>query len=193
VHSLYEFNDHRPANNTEWRLERVNNDLVGRYSRERLVDIHGWCLMRNHYHLLLSERVEGGITKFLMKFNVGYAKFFNEKYKRVGTLFQGRTKKVLIEQDSQYNYIVHYIHLNPLDYLAGAKDWRVRDKNGIRDAQKAIAYLDTYRWSSYLDYTGKKNFPSLLTTNLFGIKDYKKTVIEYLRDAEESVFPTNLE
>ena len=49
--------------------------------------------MGNHYHLLVSEIVDGGITKFIMKLNVGYAKYFNARYKRVGTLFQGRTKR----------------------------------------------------------------------------------------------------
>ena len=142
--------------------------------------------MRNHYHLLMSECAENGITKFLMKFNVGYAKFFNEKYKRVGTLFQGRTKKVLIEHDAHFLYILHYIHLNPLDYLDGAKKWRARNKNGIRSAREARTYLDGYRWSSYLDYCGKPNLPSLLTTKLFEntLGTYSETLARYLKDAE---------
>ena len=77
--------------------------------------------MGNHYHLLLSERREGGISDFMRKVNVGYAKFFNEKYKRTGTLFQGRTKKVLVDSDAHFLHILHYIHLNPLDLLNGAK------------------------------------------------------------------------
>ena len=89
VQDLYEFNDVPSANNTRRRVpadspEGIVVDLVGRTSeRELLVDIHGWCLMGNHYHLLVSERDEGGISKFLMKLNVGYAKYFNERYKRV--------------------------------------------------------------------------------------------------------------
>ncbi|MFA5877412.1 MAG: transposase [Candidatus Paceibacterota bacterium] len=185
VHELYEFNDTRPANNTSRKM----NDLVGRsFERERLVDIHGWCLMKNHYHLLLSERMEGGLTKFLMKLNVGYAKFFNEKYKRSGYLFSGRTKKVLIENDAQFNYILHYIHLNPLDYLKGAEEWRIRSKGKIKNSKEPLAYLKSYRWSSYLDYIGEENFPSLLTTSLFGNTSggYEKTIAKYLKDAEHT-------
>ncbi len=147
--------------------------------------------MKNHYHLLLSEKIEGGVSLFLRKLNVGYANYFNERYERKGTLFQGRTKKILIERDAQFNYILHYIHLNPLDYLEGAEEWRVRSKNGIKSAKKALEYLDTYRWSSYLDYTGKKNFPSVLTTSLFknALGNYPRALAEYLKDAQGDLEP----
>jgi len=184
VHGLYAFNDVLPANNTSRALM---NDLRGRsLGREKLVDIHGWILMDNHYHLLLSERTENGITKFLMKLNVGYAKFFNDKYKRSGTLFQGRTKKVLITNDSQFQYILHYIHLNALDFLDGAKEWRIRDKTGIKSVRTALEHLGNYRWSSYLDYIGNKNFPSILTTKFFNqaYGNYAHAISDYLRDAE---------
>jgi len=142
--------------------------------------------MDNHYHLLLSELIEGGLTLFLRKLNIGYAKFFNERYGRSGTLFQGRTKKILITQEAHFLYILHYLHLNALDCLAGAEGWRERSKSGITDLKKALCYLNTYRWSSYLDYAGKKNFPSILRTDLFQEKsgDYIKELQNYLRDAE---------
>ena len=181
VHDMYEFNDKTPANNTLRILQM--NDFVSRSLREPIVEIHGWCLMGNHYHLLLSEIVEGGITLFIRKLNIGYAKFFNEKYKRSGALFQGRTKKIHIASDAHFLHILHYIHLNPLDFLKGSEDWRDLE---IRDAHEAMKYLDEYRWSSYLDYCGQKNFPSLLTKNLFGsvFKNYKKDIAAYLRDIE---------
>lgn len=191
VHGLYAFNDESPANNTSRALM---NDLVGRPSgREQLVDIHAWILMDNHYHLLLSERVEGGITRFLMKLNVGYAKFFNEKYGRTGTLFQGRTKKVHIENEAQFLYILHYIHLNALDFLPGAAEWRARDKGSIKDIRKALEHLRSYRWSSYLDYVGEKNFPSVVTTRFFdeAYGGYADAVTAYLRDAGE-ILPSAL-
>ena len=142
--------------------------------------------MKDHYHLLLSERVEGGLSNFLMKVNVAYAKYYNERYARKGTLFRGKTKRVPITTDAQFNYILHYIHLNPLDYLKGAEKWRVRSKSGIVSAKEALAYLDTYRWSSYLDYAGKRNFPSLLTTSLFKNQDSDclKETVEFLRSSE---------
>lgn len=194
IHDMYEFNDATPADsNVGYRFQSKSRDIVSPYiekrPRERLVDIHGWCLMKNHYHLLLSERVEGGISLFLRKLNVGYAKSFNEKYSRVGTLFQGRTKKILIERDAHFLYILHYIHLNPLDYFPGSEKWRARDKSSILNAVKALNYLDSYRWSSYLDYTNKKNFPSILTTSLFkdALGHYPDSLGDYLADAETNL------
>src|SRR3990167_293898 len=171
VHDMYEFNDSKPTINSGRSFDPADAMIgfVNQSSdRTMIVDIHGWCLMKNHYHLLLSERVEGGMSLFLRKLNVGYAKYFNEKHKRSGYLFQGRTKKVLIEHDAQFNYILPYIHLNPLDYLKGAEGWRIRSKGkGIKSVKAALHYLENYRWSSYLDYCGKKNFPSILTTDFF--------------------------
>lgn len=198
VHNLYEFNDAAPSNpNLGYHLKSM--DIVSPYiekrSRERLVEIHGWCLMKNHYHLLISELVEGGMSLFLRKLNVGYAKSFNEKYERVGTLFQSRTKKILIEREAHFNYILHYIHLNPLDYLPGAKAWRERSHAGIRSVTDALNHLEQYRWSSYLDYAGRKNFPSILTTSLFkdAFGNYPRSLGEYLKDAETDLGLLRLE
>lgn len=186
VHDMFEFNDTRRAINSGRRIEpRIMN--VGRRSsgRNTLVDIHGWCLMGNHYHLLLSERVDGGISEFLKKLNGGYAKYFNEKNTRVGALFQGKTKRILIDTDSHFLYILHYIHLNPLDFLKGSAHWR---EKGVSHANHALQHLEKYRWSSYLDYCGTKNFPSILTPDLF--KDvfgrYRQSVQSYVRNMELS-------
>jgi len=191
VHDMYEFNDSASARNTLRGLppdspEAVLFDLVGRTSpREPIVDIHGWCIMGNHYHLLVSEIAEGGVTMFLRKLNVGYAKYFNERYKRVGTLFQGRTKKVRIASNAHFLHILHYIHLNPLDFLKSAQEWRTLE---IGNAKTALKHLDEYRWSSYLDYCGKKNFPSIITKELFGdiFRNYKRTITSYMKDIELS-------
>ena len=195
IHDMYEFNDETPADsNVGYRFHSTKSrNIVSPYiekrQQERLVEIHGWCLMKNHYHLLLSEIIEGGLSLFLRKLNVGYAKSFNEKYARVGTLFQGRTKKILIENDAHFNYILHYIHLNPLDYLPGAEAWRERSHTGIHSVKDALNHLSQYRWSSYLDYTGTKNFPSILTTSIFkdALGNYPNSLSEYLKDAETNL------
>lgn len=166
VHNLYEFNDIQPAANAGRSFGgRKMSDLRNHsFERKPIVDVHGWCLMKNHYHLLLSEKVEGGITKFLRKLNIGYANYFNERYERSGSLFQGRTKRIHVDSEPYYLYILHYIHFNPLDYFPHGKGWRTGERI---DAVKSLEYLDGYRWSSYNDYCGKKNFPSVLTTSLF--------------------------
>lgn len=184
VHDLFEFNDTAPA--TEFlgsTVPEMSGHGMSRH-RKRIVDIHGWELLQNHYHLLLSERVEGGMTLFLRKMG-GYARYFNERHGRRGNLFQGNTKKVLVVHQEHFLYILHYLHLNSLDYLPGAKKWRERDRGTIPDISKALEHLKNYRWGSYLDYCGKTNFPSILTTSLF--KDafetsYASALKEYLDD-----------
>ena len=180
VHDMFEFNTDKPAVHTN-RNSMV--DIVGRPSPgNKIVELHGWCLMSNHYHLLLGKLIEGGLSLFLRKLNVGYAKYFNERYKRSGTLFQGRTKKILIDRDAYMLHILNYIHFNPLDISKTSQDWRSRS---IPNSNEALLLLDNYRWSSYLDYCGKKNFPSILTTSLFQDifqNDYKAQVQRYLSD-----------
>lgn len=185
VHDLYEFNNTAPAIEFHRATSRAGDvRRTTSYIRKRLVDIHGWELMKNHYHLLLSERAEGDMTRFLRKLS-GYARYFNERHKRHGNLFQGNTKKILIERQEHFLYILHYIHLNSLDYFPGAKKWRERDKGTISDIPKMLEYLKNYRWSSYLDYCGTKNFPSILTKSFFdGALDisYTSALREYLAD-----------
>lgn len=183
VHDLWEFNDanltpraHHSFLKTLKNSGFVNPNIESK--GERIVDLHAWCLMRNHYHLLLSERIEGGLTLFLRKLNIGYANYFNEKYKRVGSLFQGRTKKIHVNSEAYFLHILNYIHFNPLDYMASARGWRERH---LETPQKAHEYLTKYRWSSYVDYCGQRNFPSLITTDLFGDKPdkFKKRISDY--------------
>lgn len=186
VHDLYEFNDTAPAPQFSRRSENVGLTISN--IREKIVEIHGWCVMRSHYHLLLSELVEGGLSLFIRKLNVGHARAFNVKHKRIGTLFAGRTKKILVEREAHFLYILHYIHLNPLDYLKGAEEWRERSKGSVPNVRDALKYLDGYRWSSYLDYIGKKNFPSLITKDLFEDRpgEYMADLREYLRTVTQS-------
>mgnify|MGYP000745955618 CR=1 FL=1 len=151
LHNLYVFNDTEATPN--YILSKRHEEQQKRHC---LVHVHAFCLMNNHYHLLLSEIEENGISRFMQKLNMGYAKYFNEKYKRVGTLWQGKYKKILIERDAHFMYIPYYIHLNPLDY--SHPEWR---EGKVRNVQKALESLRQYRWSSHLDYLGIKNFPSI--------------------------------
>jgi len=185
THNLFEFNNDKKVINNSHLFRRENIDLVGRY-REKLVNIHAFCLMPNHYHLLLESKEEGGISKFMMKLNVGYAKYFNKKYKRSGTLFESRYKSILVEKEAHFTYLPYYIHFNPLDLKF--PEWR---DNKLKDHKKAIGFLDSYRWSSHLDYLGKENFSSLIQKNFlsdfFGeSKGYKRDVRECLKNMKLS-------
>lgn len=74
-----------------------------------------YCLMPNHFHLLIKQKTKSGIDRFMNSLGVRYAEYFNKKYKRVGSLFQDVYKAVLIETEEQLLYLTSYIHRNPLD------------------------------------------------------------------------------
>jgi putative transposase len=179
IHDLFAFNDQQHI---------VNFKLPDRQKhvrpRKLLVHLHAFCLMGNHYHLLVSEAMPGGISAFMKKLNMGYSRYFNEKYQRSGALWQGKFKKKLIERDAHFLYIPYYIHLNPLDFYM--PDWR---EGKVKDVKKALEYLRNYRWSSHLDYAGEKNFPSLtereLLANIIGTKSrYEKEIERIICDPE---------
>lgn len=187
IHDLFEFNDEERVNTTFYRFSR-SNDIASRKivrkPRKLLVDIHSFCIMPNHYHLLLSPKSEGTIPKFMKKLNMGYAKYFNEKYKRTGTLFEGRYKSVPVNSESHFCHLPFYIHCNPLDL--SAPEWR---KNKLHSFKRAKEFLENYRWSSHLDYLGKPNFPSITKRNFLleffgGEKEYQKSVYSWLKDLE---------
>ena len=186
VHNLFEFNDVNPTLNSGYFLNQKQsidsrNQYIERKPRKLVVEILAFCLMPNHFHLLLRQREEGGITKFMRKLGVGYANYFNEKYKRTGTLFQGRYKIILVNQDAHFIHLPYYIHFNPLDLIM--PEWRMGE---IKNYQKAIGFLESYRWSSHLDYLGIKNFPSLTQREFLfkifgGNENYKKGIERWLK------------
>lgn len=79
------------------------------------IDLLAFCLMPNHFHLLVKQHSQTGITKLIRAVSTSYALYFNRKYNRVGTLFQGKYKAVLVTKDSYLLHLSRYIHLNPSD------------------------------------------------------------------------------
>lgn len=188
VHDLFEFNDIEPAQSAFHHLptSEVRLQKLERKPRKLLVEILCFCLMPNHYHFLLRQLVDGGVTEFMRKIGTGYTNYFNTKYDRVGALFQGKFKAVHVEDQSHLLYLPHYIHLNPLDHFM--PEWR--DKH-IKNFKKALKFLESYRWSSYLDFIKKRNFPSVtqrnFILNLYGHPatfDYKKDMAEWLKEMD---------
>lgn len=92
----------------------------------------------------------------MKKVNMGYSRYFNGKYNRTGTLFEGPYRRIIVKNEAHFIHLPYYIHANPLDlFMPG---WRERR---ITDYEKALRFLKKYRWSSHLDYLDKKNFPSV--------------------------------
>lgn len=82
--------------------------------RQPLVLISAISLLPNHYHLLVSPVVDGGVSKFMQKVATGYTMYFNKKSERSGALFQGKYKIKHAEEDRYLKYLFEYIHLNPI-------------------------------------------------------------------------------
>ena len=80
------------------------------------VEVNAFCLMPNHFHLLIYQKDAVGMTKLLSGVCTAYSMYFNRKYKRVGPLFQGRFKASRIDDEAYLEHISRYIHLNPRDY-----------------------------------------------------------------------------
>lgn len=140
------------------------------------VKILAFCLMSNHFHLLVKQRIDNGITDFMQKLGTGYTMYVNKKYSRVGPLFQGTFKTTLIKDDRHFLYVPHYIHLNPLGALANQPDTTSDEK---------LLFLRRYQWSSFNDYDGNPKFPGIIALDLLerfgGINAYRDDFMEFLK------------
>jgi len=145
---LYICNNTKPINIRDYRgltsVEKFNLE-----KEDTLVDIGAYCLMPNHFHLLLKEKVEGGISLFMQKVTTGYTMYFNTVYKRSGSLFQGSFKARHATQDQYLEYLYAYIHLNPIKLIE--PEWKEIIK---KNNEKAKIFLLSYAYSSYLDFIG---------------------------------------
>ena len=139
------------------------------YSRIRITKInknnfklYAFCLMPNHFHLLIEQIDNISISKLISKLCTSYAKYINKKHKRVGHIFQDQFKSVLIENNPQLMWTLTYIHMNPVkDYL--------------------VKHPEEYKWSSYNDFAFNRNLVIVnkeLLTKTFG--DQKSFIKETL-------------
>lgn len=104
-------------------------------TNQTLVEICCFVLMPNHFHFILRQNLDNGVSTFIRRFTNSYARYFNTSHKWVGHLFQGQFKAIEITSEEQLLHVSRYIHLNPL--ASG-----IVNKNTLKN----------YRWSSYSDY-----------------------------------------
>lgn len=146
-----------------------------------LVNVGAWCLMPNHFHFLVKEEFEGGMSAFFHKLSTAYSMYFNKKYGRSGSLFEGKFKSQHAETDRHLKYLFSYIHLNPIKLIQ--KDWK---EKGVRNKKEAINYLEKYPYSSYLDFIGKKRVQNkILTIEAFpkyfpGVDYFVREIFEWI-------------
>ena len=171
-------------NRTEkMQYERVCNIPLFEIEKgDGLVEIGAYCLMDNHFHILIKEVTEGGISKFMSKLLTSYSLYFNKISKRSGALFQGRFQSKYVNKDEYLKYLFAYIHLNPAKMVD--KDWRTHE----RDVKKIFSFLDDYKFSSFIDYQGIKREESLILVkenfpDYFNKKNsHKDYILDWLDD-----------
>ena len=172
--SLYLFNS----------TERVVLRLIPKKDRfiydreETIVDIGAYCLMPNHFHLLVRAKNDNGVSSFMEKIQTAYSMYFNKKYKRSGSLFEGPFKAQHVSRDEYLKYLFAYIHLNPIKIID--LEWK---EKGISDINKSEKFLNSYNSSSYPDYMignrleanilNRKAFPEYFNETS-GFKDFVK-------------------
>ena len=116
---------------------------------EPLVAIGAYCLMPNHFHILVHEISDGGTSLFMQKLQTGFAMYANKRHERSGSFFSGKFKSEHVHTNNYFHYLYSYIHLNPIKILD--PNWK---KVGLTSVGEAMKYLNQYPYSSYMDYIG---------------------------------------
>ncbi len=135
-----------------------------------LVSFIAYCLNPNHYHFLVKQKTEKGIERFMHKLGLGYTKYFNKKYNRSGSLFQGTYKAVAVKTDEQLQYTSAYINANYEIHKMGR--------------------ADTWKWSSYQDYLNKRK-GTLCDKNIIleyfdnNVKKYQDYIAEVVNNSKQ--------
>ena len=146
-------------------------------NKEPIVAIGAYVLMDNHFHILLKQVSDRGVASFIQKVCTGYVMYYNKKYKRSGSLFEGRFKSKIVEDDVYMKYLFSYIHLNPIKLID--KDWKSKNMH----SQKILEFLKNYKYSSFQDFFGVKRVENaILTTVQF--PDYFPSKSSFVREVQ---------
>ncbi|MEA3344282.1 MAG: transposase [Patescibacteria group bacterium] len=150
----------------------------------KLVKIISFCLMPNHFHLLLKETTEGGISKFMAKLGTGFTGYVNLKYKSTGRLFQGPYKNKTIEDMRYLQYLNIYIQLlNPFELYPGGFEL------ARKEFDKAFEFTMNYRFGSLPDSFNKRNL-GIIDKDVFG--EMFPTLEKYKEVARDAILTKNI-
>jgi len=171
IDSILDFNSKVPS----WRIKDLkssNPSLIEVEPRleDQLVEIVAYCLNPNHFHLIVKQKKDNGISEFMRKVGTGYTMYFNKKYKRSGVLFQGRFKSVLITSNEQLIYTSAYVNCN----------CEIHN----------IAPVKNYPWSSFGEYLGLNNNIVCQKESVLGqfrnANEYKKYALNQIERIKEN-------
>ncbi len=173
LESIIEFNAVKPLGGLYLKQFGSYNSAIARLrssasKSEKLVEIVAYCLNPNHYHLILAPLIENGIEKFMQKLGTGFTKYFNEKYNRTGSLFQGRFKSSHLDSNEYLLHVVAYVNLN--------------DK--IHQLRSSASKLMRSSWGEYVGKVkkGKEICNKDIVLGQFkNSKEYEKSAKESLR------------
>ncbi len=139
--------------------------------KKKLVNVLCWCLMPNHYHILVQEIIDGGASMFSKKLSSGYTQYFNLKNDRNGVLLQGKSKIIPLRKDEHFIHIPYYILSNPIKLIEPM--WK---EKGIKNIKQSVKFLNEYKWSGIME---KDVFLKLFDATE---KQFKKDLINWLSD-----------
>lgn len=173
-------NSHKNINFRD--IFETDDDIFSFDRGDTLVDIGAYCLMPNHFHLLIKEKGDGNISMFMQKLATAYVMYFNKKYDRTGSLFEGKFKSQHVNSDRYLKYIFSYIHLNPVKIIDSK--WR---EMGTQDKKKAYDFCKRYEYSSFLTLDDKKfnKYRDLINGKVFpqyfmSFKEHEEEIFEWL-------------
>ena len=148
------------------------------------IEVFSYVLMKNHFHFLIKTPL-GNLSMFMRHFNITYTSYFNRRHRRVGHLYQGRYKSMVIDSNEYLSVVSRYIHLNPVRIK------EMRKKN----VEEKFKYLNDYKWSSFPGFINRRKMetfvnyePVLLDfggVNAGGRKEYKKLIFSNMADGLE--------
>lgn len=177
--SMNLLNDANDGLMIEWRDYKKSNPIatldsflkLGFRKRYPLVEIIAYCLNPNHYHFILKQITDKGIEKFLHKIGVSYTKYYNAKYKRNGSLFQGAYKTILIDSNEYLLHLSAYVNKNNFIHGYSNNNWK---------------------YSSLPDYLDEKN-SELISKKIIldqfknndEYNDFLKNIVPYIKNKKE--------
>lgn len=148
IQNLYLLNSDTVEHRSD--LQHVSyEDMFVRERGKPIIGIAAYCLMPNHFHLIIQEKTDGGIARFMQRLGTAYAMYFNKRHGRIGNLFVKPFRSRHITDDVYLQRVVQYVHLNPAEIFE--PDFK---RGHLRNSKELETRLGDYRFSSLPDFLG---------------------------------------